>query len=485
MHGLHRLLLRGALAAASLLGIGCADSLGCGTEACQAPDEIAETLFVASEADLASFDASTGEERPGLVQGVHAAAELFVTEDGFAIVHSTASSEVVVVDVLTMLEEARLPSSTLGGEQPVHGYFAPHTEGRELYVVFNDGDGADPSTSTASFLDVGADSDRRFEIVGEVRLGTGHHKASFSTTRDRFVVGSLEDCDDVLTVYDYSDLGAIAAVATLTARDAGWTAPEPDEGWDPHHCDPTQRTGVAPAPHGCATSIVSGEAYCNLAGSGDVVVVDIDADQPTFELVPTTGRGGGFTLAHPRAGYVYTLQDRPREGDGGAPCQVGQLTVTDTATGSVVVAVPIHYDGPDCTASLIGTQKEQVAADRAHFASDKLFVPLAAGTLEEVEPKTRHGGVDHDVISDRVVVVDLTDPRAPLQLPSVAVGRHNGHSAAALSGRGTGLFVAGSVDGVVSEIDVATLEVVRTLWVRRPPHVVATFGTEEGPSSAP
>src|SRR5690606_30652026 len=124
--------------------------------------------------------------------------------------------------------------------------------GKQYYMSLNDGDGS-AATNSASFFDIVVGSDTVHTLVGETPLGVGHHKASFSTTLERVVISNIADCDAVLTVYDYSDPANIEALATLTPEEAGW-----DGSSFATTCDPTYQMGLPPAPHGCATSALSG-----------------------------------------------------------------------------------------------------------------------------------------------------------------------------------------------------------------------------------
>src|SRR4029077_7659528 len=196
--------------------------------------------------------------------------------------------------------------------------------GRQYWVALNDGTQGEQNTTSAAFVDITAGSATRFQRVGEGALGIGHHKAAFSNTSERVVISNIADCENVLSVYDYSNIGHIQTLATLTAAAAGWPAPDPGEGhFNPRFCDPTYQRGKPPAPHGCAASRLSGRAYCNLTSSGEMVVVNIDATPPTFRILPTSGKGDGFTLYHPGGRYMYTMQEQPREGHGGAHCPIG------------------------------------------------------------------------------------------------------------------------------------------------------------------
>jgi len=431
------------------------------------------TLFVAHEGLLSSYDIQTGQERAGSVSGISAPVDLQALEDGSLIVNLTGTHEVLVTNGLTMLEVARHPSSGGEGRRPVHGYVTPERAGKQYWVAMNDGESGEPATNSALFLDITEGSPTRFEVAGEVGLGIGHHKGSFSATRERVVISNIADCDDALSVYDYSDVENIELLATFTGEDAGFDAPDPGEGeFDPFFCDPSYQRGRPPAPHGCATARVSGKAYCSVTSSGDVVAVELDAPEPTFTRIATSGSGGGFMFAHPGGRYVYMQQETPREGEGGEPCQIGQLVVVDATEDAVVAEVPLFYDGPDCTEELAGTDAETANPGHSHFAhhGTLLYVPTSGGFNRS------------DARVDRVLVLDTSDPDAPVQLESIQVGVHTGHSASALSGDERWLFVVNTVDATVSQIDALSRSVVRTFEVGPNPKVVATFGTVEGPS---
>jgi hypothetical protein len=334
-------------------------------------------------------------------------------------------------------------------------------------LALNDGTEGDPATNSAAFIDITPGSERYLQHVGEVPVGVGHHKATFSATRERVVISNIADCDRVLGVYDYSDMQEIRELAVMSSADAGWDGSTFDK-----TCDPTYQAGVPPAPHGCATSKVSGKAYCNVTSSGDLVVIDIDAEVPTFQRVPTGGAGGGYTKASYDGRYIYSLQNEPREGAGGVPCQVGQLVVLDASSDTVAAQLPLGYFQANCSESLVGTDEE--TTEPAHMVislySSRLFITLAGG---------------FEVESARVrqqLVIDITNPAAPVQLPSIPVGASTGYHGDALSGNGRWLFIANNVDGTVTQIDVAGTSVASTLTVAAKPATLATFGSVEGPS---
>jgi YVTN family beta-propeller protein len=430
----------------------------------------AHTLFVAHEGSLVSYNIATGEERPGAVQDVTGPVDMQALADGTLLVNLTGRNEILIVDGETMLEVARLPSSAMGGKRPVHSYLSPDHAGKSYWMTLNDGESGAAATNTARFVDVTPGSPTYLEAVGEVAVGIGHHKASFSATTERVVISNIADCENVLTVYDYSDITKITALATLSAKDAGW-----DGSTFATTCDPTYQMGAPPAPHGCSTARNDGKAYCNMTSSGGIVSIDIDATPPVFKVIPTSGSGAGYTKAHPDGRYVYSLQESPREGDmehPGAACQIGQLLVIDATTDAVVKEVALFYKGPDCKDALAGTDEETAGPSHIQISGDgkTLFITPAGGFgLEDARVRQE-------------LVVDITVPAAPVQLASIRVGTSSGHHGDAQSGDGKLLFVTNTIDGTVTQIDASTRAVLRTLTVEAQPKALATFGEVEGPS---
>lgn len=435
---------------------------------CDVKAALAQTLFVAHEGVLASYSLTDGLERPGEVTNVTGPVDAQALSDGTIMVNLTGRNEVLVVDSATMLEKARIPSSAIGATRPVHSYISPARNGKSYWVSLNDG--TDATNSSARFIDVTKDSATYLMPAGEVKLGTGHHKATFSATQQRVVFSNIADCDNVLVVYDYSDLSNIKTLATLTAMQAGW-----DGSSFAKTCDPTFRNGVPPAPHGCATSKVSGKAYCNLTSSGDIVVVDIDATTPAFTIVNTSGKGGGYTKATDDGKYIFSLESEPREGSTsrpGADCQIGQVVIIDATQSKVVKQVPLLYKGPSCTDKLKGTDEETVGPSHMQISHDgKTLLVTVAGGYMVATARSR-----------QELVVDITDPANAVQSPSIAIGTSTGDHGDALSGDGAYLFVTNTVDGTVSQIDVAARNVLRTITTQANPKTVATFGGVEGPS---
>jgi YVTN family beta-propeller protein len=424
-----------------------------------APTGLAHTLFVAHEGALVSYDVATGLERPGTVTNVTGPVDLQALDDGHLIVNLGGRNETLIVDPTSMLEVVRIPSSAQGGLRPTHGFLSPVLAGRQLWMTLNDGDGTAASNS-ARFIDVTAGSATRFQAVGEVALGIGHHKAAFSKTRPRVVISSIGDCNDLLTVVDFTDPAHPTRVETLTAVEAGWDGVT-------KVCEGAGR----PSPHGCATSPTSGKAYCSLTGTGELAIIDLDAEVPTFTTIPTGGKGGGYTQVHPGGRYAYTMQSQPRDGGTGVACQIGQLVITDTTTDTVARELPVRYTGPDCATALAGDETA-VSPDHTYWSHDggTLFIALNAG-FGNAAARSR-----------QVLAIDTRDPAAPVQLPSIAVGVSTSHGAGTVDGPGTRVYVVNAIDGTVSEIDAATRAVLRTLDVGDNPKNVATFGGAEGPS---
>jgi YVTN family beta-propeller protein len=343
---------------------------------------------------------------------------------------------------------------------------SPTRDGKRYWLTLNDG-GAEPETNSALFVDVTPGSATWLQPVGEVRLGGGHHKASFSNTRERVVISNIADCEDTLSVYDYSDVGNVKRVLKVSAADLGWGSGRP--------CAANYQGGFPPAPHGCATSTVSGKAYCNLTSTGELVAIDLDADVPGFRVLSTRGKGGGYTKAHPNGRYIYSVQESPREGSTthpGATCQMGQLVVLDASTDTVVREVPLLYRGPGCELVLANTAAAKAGPGHIVIGKDARTLYITpAGAFRD---NTSRVGQE--------LVLDLSDPAAPVQRASIPVGQSTGHHGDALTPDGRFLFVTNTEDDTVSQVDTATNTVVRTLNVRDLPLALVTFGTAEGPS---
>jgi len=462
--------LRGAVTASLGLlcllfqGAACSDG---GSTSEPGPGATPHTLYVAHNGVLASYDIATGNERPGAVANVMTPVGMQALDDGTLLVNLTDANEILAVDGREVREIKRNPSSSMGGTRPIDSYVSPDHGGKRYWLTLNDGNATVAETASAILVDITEGSSTRFQRVGEAPLGLGHHQAAFSGARDRFLSTSFYSCDNVVTVHDYSDEKNIKTVKTFTAADLGFDGSTMEK-----TCDAAESVGVAMRPHGCATSEVNGKVYCNLAGPGLLVVVDIDADPPAIKTIPTTGKGGGYAKAGKGGEHIYTVQNEPKEGAGGVNCQIGQLLTIDASTDSVVHEMPILYKGPGCTDMLAGTDEEGVGQNHIRVSVDgtKLFLALSTPSSNMTSRVRQH------------VIVDISSPGAPVQLPSIQVGTSMGQRGTAVSADGKFLFVADRVDNTVTQIDVETLTVARTLPVKEAPLQVATYGTAEGPS---
>jgi YVTN family beta-propeller protein len=458
--------LRGGVGLSALLfqAVACSDG---GAAPPPGADAMPHTLYVAHDGVLASYDIATGAERPGAVEKVATPVGMQALDDGMLLVNLTDANELLAVDGREVRELRRNPSSSMGGTRPIDSYISPDHGGKRYWLTLNDGNAMMAETATAILVDITEGSSTRFQPMAEVPLGLGHHQASFSATRERFLSTSFYSCDNVITVHDYSDVSSVKATKTFTAAELGFDGSTMEK-----TCDAAESVGVAMRPHGCATSEASGKVYCNLAGPGLVVVVDIDADPPTVKPLPTTGKGGGYVKAGKGGKFIYTVQNEPKEGAGGVNCQIGQLLTIDASTDAIMNEMPILYKGPSCTDMLAGTDEEAVGQNHIRVSVDgtKLFLALSTPSSEPMARVRQH------------VIVDISSPAGPVQLPSVQVGTSMGQRGSAVSADGKFLFVADRLDNTVTQIDVATLSVVRALPVKEAPLQVATYGTAEGPS---
>jgi hypothetical protein len=278
-------------------------------------------------------------------------------------------------------------------------------------------------------------------------------------------VSNISDCADIMSVFDYSDIGDIKRIATLDAAKSGF------DGSDRKHtCGKDTAAGIMPSPHGCASAKGNAHALCNETGTGTLVAVDLDADAPGFKLIPTRGSGAGYTAAHPGGRYIYSLQSAPNESNGGAPCQIGQVAVVDMADDSLAAELPLYYKGGDCADSLKGTPAAGAAPSHILFSLDgnRAFINVASAS----DPAAR---------VSLQLSLDVSDPAHPRQGPSVAIGSSYGSHGETLTGDGKLLIVANNKDATVSLIDVASATVAKTLSIGNAGKTLATYGSAEGP----
>jgi hypothetical protein len=430
-----------------------------------APTDVPQSLFATDGDTLVAFDVATGAPRAGTIANVKGPTDMQALDSGHVLVNLTENGEVLVVDGRTFREVARIKSSSMGATRPVHSFITPKIGGKQFWTANNDGDGT-AATNSVVFIDVVPDSATFLKAVGEIPLGIGHHKNAWSQGRARVSISNIADCDNVVQVIDYSD----PTRPTLVKK---WSAAELDGA---RTCGP----GMGASPHGGAAA-ANGHGYHNLTGWGALLAIDQDADPPTFKLLPTKGNGGGYTKVGKEGRYVYSLQRTPREGDATRPgqdCQVGQLVVLDSTADAIAAEIPILLTGPDCTSKL--------PAHASGAGPDHNKITKDGKTLFVTTQATPPMGSSDPAYSDQLVVFDLSDPARPVQQPSITIGKHSGHRSMTLSGDDKALFVVNStanpLEKSISQVNVETRTVTRTLMMGTAPRQVATWGSAEGPS---
>ena len=254
--------------------------------------QTSQIAAVSGRDQLALYDLATGAELARL-DAPGGSSDLLALGSGVALSNHTAGNEVILIDLKRRTEIGRLPSSSLGGIRPVHMYLSPVIEGRQYVVVLNDGNerstpkGERPKDSTLLLIDALQSSPTFLKPVGEARLGIGHHKVGFSMKRPRLAVSNISDCSDVVSIYDHQNPSDIKLVKTFSAADLGYDGSTPLK-----TCDETGKIGLMLSPHGTGTSAATDRVYHFLTGTGQIAVVDIDADVPTVKLIQTAGSGG-------------------------------------------------------------------------------------------------------------------------------------------------------------------------------------------------
>jgi hypothetical protein len=435
--------------------------IGCATE--EDSPQVSKTkhfLFVAHQGSLTSYDIATGEQQAREIADVTDPNDMQALENGTLLVNLSGRNEVLVVNGKEMLPIKRIPSSLPGGTavRPVHSYITPKYNGKQYWMALNDGKtvGNSAALNSALFIDISTPSDTAsIKAVGEVGIGLSHHMACFSKSQHRAVISNFSDTAKVLGVYDYSNPAQVIELKAWSAGQLGIKGPA--------------------QPHGCGTSKLNGHGYCNAAGPGNIISVDIDAATPTARILKTKGSGGGYTLPHPEGRYVYTLQTSPREGDTTRPgtvCQIGQVVVIDAQTDTVVNEVAVKYDGPECTRSILGTEAATAGGQYIVISGNKMYVQMGTVRGDSTGSTAKH------------VVLDIGNPANPVQTASVDIGKSAQHHGESLSGDNKLFFVANNLDGTVTQINAAAGTVAKILTVRAKPNSVATWGEHEGPSHA-
>ena len=441
----------------------------------QAPT-LDHTILVVGTTEAGIYEIATGKEL-ARIPAPGGSLDTMALANGHALFNHTAAHNVIAVDLRTGKEINRIASSSLGAKRPVHAYLTPAFGGRQFYVALNDGVVADtpvgevPKDSSLTLIDVIPSSTDYLKPVGEVRLGRGHHKLAFSNTRARMVASNIADCNDVLSVYDFSSPADIKLVKTFSAKDLGY-----DGSSALKTCDVTGKTGVSLSPHGVGTSAATGEAYHFITGTGQVALIDIDSDAPSLKLVQTAGIGGSTAKDMPGGRYIVVPQRTPRELQdraGGVLCQVGQIAVIDAVKRQLVAQIPLLYGDGACSDSLVG--KPGAAATPAYvgFTKDGKRMLVSLGTLG--------GAANQPLAVDLTLVFDMSDPTKPKQLGSIKVEAGKAADVVMASG-GAIAFVPNSAANSVSVIDTATMQVIRTIKTVDGAMRISSFSPSSGPS---
>lgn len=433
-------------------------------------------MLVVGKDQAGVYDVASGNELSRIAM-TGASLDTMALANGVALFNNTGGNQVIAVNLKDGKEIARIPASSLGGTRPVHSYLSPPMGGRQFYVVLNDGveastpPGETPKDSSLTLIDVAPTSPTYLKPVGEVPLGRGHHKVAFSNTRARMVVSNIGDCKDVLSVYDFANPAEIRLVKSFPAADFGF-----DGATALKTCDATGKAGVRLGPHGVGTSVATGEAYHFITGTGQVAVLNIDADDPTMRLIQTAGIGGSTAKDMPGGRFIVVPQRTPREAQdraGGIVCQVGQIAVIDAVNRQLVAQTPLLYGDGACATSLAGKPESAANPSYVGFNKDGSRMLVALGTLA--------GPQNVNATVDLTLVFDMTNPRAPRQLQPIRTDPRKASDVVMANG-GRLAFIPNSAADTVSVVDTETMTVVRTVKTIAGPHRLSAFSPTGGPS---
>lgn len=463
------------LAAAALVLVAAGAAAGCSGPSNPALDAgvLPQTLFVAYGGDvpapgvITSFDLSRCDpsgcpQRAGAVQDMEEPRGLTALADGRLVLDVGYSADhaldrVVAIDAPKMIRTS-FAGFNAGGSmaQQTNGQLGPLSGGRQLWFAW------------AAGLVHLIDADEPLATRGTVMLGEGDHTFAPSAMLPRAVATSDLDCANVISVVDYGDPMNPSIVGTPADAPAVGLATG---------CAPGNMANV-PGAVGCATA-ANGKAYCPMALQGDVLAVTTDTATPAFAVITTTAKGGrvldpptgtkpfgreSFTF-DPTGRYLFIAAPQPHTA---APGQIGTLVVLDTSTDSQIASLPLTSAAPDVTGFVPGAMTLGPDGTTIFLAVDGLATVAATEEL----------------------VVDVTDPAAPLESPAITVAPSIIVSGLAprvivrdqvMSGDGKWLFVTSATANKVTQIDVAMKRPVRDLIVADVPKQVATFGSAEGP----
>jgi YVTN family beta-propeller protein len=429
---------------------------------------VAQALYVAHEGFIASYDIATGAERAGTLPNATGPVDMQSFDDGHLMINLTGRNEVLIFDGKTMLEKTRLPSSSLGAMRPVHSYISPEIGGRSFWISFNDGADNMPATNSALFVDCKGRAPPTTRPWSEVALGVGHHKAAFSTTQARVVISNIADCADVLSVYDYSDpvgdharrdaIGGGAGLGRLQLpEDVRCHVPERPAARAARlrHVE-HDRQGVL-QPDGLGRDHRRRrrrrDAHVQVAGHGRRRrrLHQGVARRPLHLLAAERSARGehGSPGRHvpDRPARRHRRDGRDRRGAAAAAVQGRRLRRGPHR----------HGGGQQRGRSHPHQSRRQDAVRRRGWRLRRRGRDLRSG-----DHRRHHHA------------------RSPVLKPSLAVGQGTSHRADALSGDGKFVFVVNNVDGSVTQIDVATATVVKTIRTMATPQTIATWGTAEG-----
>jgi DNA-binding beta-propeller fold protein YncE len=396
-------------------------------------------VFVSDEAGVVSVIAhgdDGNEVTASFAVGSGGVGDMVLTTEHNLFVNVTANNEVAVFD--PDAEAGPELRNYLGsGSRPVHAYLDP--EGTRIWVM-NDanvtaGDcltahpdgGATSSVSLIQNHDNddggGAGGEGTIgEVIAEICVGRGHHKAAFSP--DKVFVSNISDGSVTVIDNDPDSPTYLEVLTTIDLCDAAKQA-----------CDADLATSNFAVPHGIDYSSVSDKIYNGNIGYGTVTVID-----PDTYAVETIDIGFANKLhASPDGGFVVV---KGADTDSDPDHVIGKLTVIDVEDNSFE-----QFD------------LEDVAPDGFEFTPDgaKLYVTSAQdGSGDQLD----------NLKNDVLLAFDSSDlPNLEL-LAEIPVGPTEAeHRALAIhehDGAAEHVFVPAG-DGTVTVVDVETDTVVDTI----------------------
>lgn len=356
------------------------------------------------------------------------------------------STQIQMLDVATDGADHNHPIDV--GERPTHLYLDPD---KKVWIL-NDGDGAETAEADSASVIVGGthrvidDGDAATTGI-TVKLGSGHHLATFTTMSKRVFISNIHD--NTVSVVD-NDPASSNYLRTIL-----------NDGALPHNA----AVMVGDNPHGIDYSHHMGGKIYNANTQDAVNAVSVIDENTLAQTFIPLGIGAGEI---PAVSRLRTRHQHDDSSDGRFIYLLGQVEddkgdsdpTNDETTGWVTVIDTMNTatDNGIIAKILIPHMRPARLIFGPH--GKRLYIPSGVPFGGGV------GTPDLEIDQLGVIDIDPTSPAFNTLLKKIKVGNAGGHgSVAVTTGDGHFLFVGNTGETTVSIINTEVLEVVKTIDV--------------------